>query len=257
MVRNPIVALAGRRRLGAVAIVTLAAILVGACGGDDGAAPSQAAPEPAVPAPAAAAVERVTLRTDDGVTIVGEVRRGDAVWLLLGHQNGRDRRAWEPLAQPLHADGFSVLAWDFRGFGESDDGELGDIWVDWLAAIDFAVAEGATTVVAVGASMGGTAVMTAAVREAVTGVVMISAPKEFQGLDAVARAGRVKTPLLLIAGNDDGDAVEDAEEIEAAAAGTAQVEVLDTGLHGNALAASNEFRERILELVRGFVADVR
>ena len=135
---------------------------------------------------------------------------------------------------------------------------MGEIWRDWLAAIDFSVAEGATTVIAVGASMGGTsAVMAAAERAAVAGVVTISAPQEFRGLDAVASAGRVNAPLLLIAGNDDGDAVKDVEEIEAAAAGRADVEVLDTGLHGNALAASDEFRERILELVRGFVADVR
>jgi dienelactone hydrolase len=63
----------------------------------------------------------VDIKAPDGVNLKGTYfsagRPGPAMLLL--HQCNMDRHAWDGLADDLANNGFSVLAIDFRGFGES------------------------------------------------------------------------------------------------------------------------------------------
>lgn len=68
--------------------------------------------------------EVVHLRTSDGIEIVGDyVSAGDAAHpapvAILLHMYGSNRSSWAPLITPLHEAGFSTLAIDLRGHGES------------------------------------------------------------------------------------------------------------------------------------------
>jgi dienelactone hydrolase len=70
----------------------------------------------------AAASQRVTFRTDDGVTLVGTwyepaTRPGPAV--ILVHMLSRTRREWDAIGQRLASEGIGALALDLRGHGES------------------------------------------------------------------------------------------------------------------------------------------
>ena len=68
-----------------------------------------------------AAVQDVTFRTDDGVTIGGTLylpaRPGPAV--ILVHVLSRSREDWRPVASRLADAGFVALAIDLRGHGAS------------------------------------------------------------------------------------------------------------------------------------------
>lgn len=248
------------RRL-AFALTALLAIGLAACGGDDEKPASPAAPVPGesvgetTPAqtPPANAPRDVQLQTDDGRTLAATLLPGGDTWILLGHQNNADRGDWHPLDTDLQAAGYSVLAWDFRGFGDSDDGDLGDIEHDWLAAITYASAQGARRIVGVGASMGGTSALVAAsMDDRMQGVVTISAPDQFRGLDATQGMKSVNGPLIFIAGDDDDDAEDSLADLAAAAERFSvpfQSVLYDTSAHGNALATSGEFESPILQLI--------
>lgn len=247
------------RRLG-FALAALPAVLslvLAACGGGGDEQPTAATPpvEETTPAvePPANAPREVQLQTDDGRLLAATLLPGGDTWILLGHQNNADRGDWAPLDTDLQAAGYTVLAWDFRGFGDSDEGELGDIWHDWLAAITYASAQGARRIVGVGASMGGTSALVAAsLDDRLQGVVTISAPAKFHGLDATQGMKSVNGPLIFIAGDDDDEAEEGLKALAEVAQRFSvpfQSVLYDTGEHGNALATSDEFEPPILQLI--------
>lgn len=84
-------------------------------------------PGPLVPPPAALGlpVERAEFRAEDGVRLVSWVIRADApdaFWLLICHGNGGNiSDAGRPYHYAgLRAAGLSLLAFDYRGYGESE-----------------------------------------------------------------------------------------------------------------------------------------
>ena len=78
-----------------------------------------------LPPPAGLPVERVELRTDDGVRLVSWIIRAgepDAPWLLICHGNGGNI---SDSGRPSHYvglrnEGLNPFAFDYRGYGESD-----------------------------------------------------------------------------------------------------------------------------------------
>lgn len=66
--------------------------------------------------------ERVTFETSDGVIIVGDYYKGPSggSTALLLHMRPATRASWNDFASKLVANGFSALAIDLRGHGESN-----------------------------------------------------------------------------------------------------------------------------------------
>ena len=98
----------------------------------------------------------------------------------------------------------------------------------------------------VGASMGGGAALVAgtSVKPPVTGVVSVSAPASFRGMDGLGTAKRLRVPVLYLAAEQDVNAgfdfAQDAETMHAAAASAdKRLEVLPGALHGIALIAGS------------------
>ena len=228
--------------LASLTVVGLALVLP-ACGGGD-------------------STVRVELETDDNLTLIADHWEGKGTWVLLGHQYPDDRGPWGSIAELLHEEGNSVLAWDFRCHGESEcDAEskrdaVQNIWRDWNTALDYAVGEGATSIYAVGASMGGnSALQVAADRPEITALATLSAPRKFAGLDAVTPYERVTVPRLLIVGEDDKSAPEFSQWFHDNSVGPSRLVIFDTELHGNPLAVSDTFRPAIEALLLAFVTD--
>lgn len=66
--------------------------------------------------------QRVSFRTNDGVTIAAsfyETARKPAPVVICLHMLTRNRHDWEPVAAELAASGIAALTVDFRGHGES------------------------------------------------------------------------------------------------------------------------------------------
>jgi pimeloyl-ACP methyl ester carboxylesterase len=117
---------------------------------------------------AADAPERVSFPTADRALIRAHVYGKGDRGVVLAHGGRFTKESWAPQARTLAGAGYRVLAFDFRGFGESSGpGEkdpLGaPLHLDVLAAVRHLRGMGARTVAVVGGSMGGTAAADASI----------------------------------------------------------------------------------------------
>jgi pimeloyl-ACP methyl ester carboxylesterase len=151
----------------------------------------------------AKAQDRVTLSADDGAQIVADLYGSGTRGVVLAHGGRFNKESWKPQAQALARSGFHVLAFDFRGFGQSHgpgekDMFTAPVQLDVLAAVHYLRQHGARTVSVVGASFGGGAAAAACVAEsgAIDRLALLAAEPD-------APADKVRVPLLFIVGRDD------------------------------------------------------
>jgi pimeloyl-ACP methyl ester carboxylesterase len=256
-----------RRRAGRLLLVLAVPVLVAGCGGarrDPGTA-SQAptTTTAAISKPCLLAAEQgkaFRFRTSAGATLVGVVLGSGRTGLVLGHQLNSDLCEWLPQARAFAKGGYRVLAFDFAGFGESQRGPGPDARVDTdvVAAAEQLRRRGVDRIVLVGSSMGGTAVLSAAtlIRPPVAGVVSLSGPSSFGGVDAAAAMRRLRVPVLLVVGADDHPFLEQARELHGAArVRDKQLLIVPGGGHGTSMLEFGEDAPRVLAAVQGFIAD--
>ncbi len=236
-----------------IALLLTCAVVLASCGGDGEDAFPTPMPSDATQPPSA---ERVTFTTADGVTLVGslwQAKTGSIV--VFAHMRGSNRSAWAPAVQRVRAGGFAALAFDFRGHGESADGDadLGKIDLDLEAAVEYARQRGYSRIFVVGASMGGTAALAVAARQDLAGVVVMSSPEGFEGIDARGALPSVREPLLFIAANGDQPYRRAVENLHAAAPGSKRLVLLPGNEHGTALLEDERTRAEALEAVMAFL----
>jgi len=114
--------------------------------------------------------ERVSISTQDGGLISGDLYGAGDRGILLAHGGRFNKESWKPQAEALAKAGFRVLAIDFRGYGESRGPGQKDIftaplYLDVLAGVHYLRKTGAKSVFAVGGSLGGGAAADAAIAE--------------------------------------------------------------------------------------------
>jgi len=154
----------------------------------------------------ATAQEHVTIRTPDGATIAADLYGAGVRGVVLAHGGRFSKADWAPQANIFAAHGFHVLAFDFRGFGESPappPSLQGDaaLRFDVLGAVRYLHSHGARTVAVVGASFGGAAAADASAD---------SAPGEIDRLILLAHGSSdhpelIKGRKLFIVARDDTD----------------------------------------------------
>ena len=158
--------------------------------------------EKETPVPVPLASTPVGFTTEDEVEIKGRLFGQGATGVVMAHMYPADQRSWWDFAQVLAEEGYMALAFDFRGYGESGgEKKISVIDLDLTAAVEYVKGRGASQVFLVGASMGGTASLKVSAQQKVAGVVSLSAPIEFRGIDV--KAERLVVPVLLM--NTRGD----------------------------------------------------
>jgi alpha-beta hydrolase superfamily lysophospholipase len=216
-------------RLALFAPLLFFATLLLACGGDDDSdgstsngttaptisgeatpSPTAAADKPTQEAaPVGITDEPVRFETSDGVTIAGHLYSSGGPKrkvVVLAHEFPKDQTAWTGFANQLAAAGIDALTFDFRGYGETGgDKDVSKIDLDLEYAARFIASRDYAKVYLFGASMGGTAAIKVAARLDLAGLVTLSAPDDFMGLDAREDIAAVTEPKLFIAARgDDG-----------------------------------------------------
>ena len=199
-----------------------------------------------------AASQRVTFRTDDGVTLSAtwyepSTRIGPAV--ILVHMLSRTRREWEAIAQRLSSEGIGALALDLRGHGESAAGAAGapdrvdysSMVLDVRAARRFLAQRSdvqPTRVGIAGASLGANlAVLAASADSSIASLALLSPSLDYRGLRIEAAARKVTRPMLLVAGDDDPYAARSARELQKAGGGPRELVILTQAGHGTGMFA--------------------
>ncbi len=196
--------------------------------------------------------EAVTFSTDDGLTLEGRRFGSGSTLVVLAHMRPATMDSWFDFARVLAAEGYSALAFNFRGYGNSE-GDGFDVDTDALAAIDFGGSLGAQEVFVIGASMGGTGAVTASAQRPVAGTISLSAPAGFEGADAVTAAPSLPAPILLVAAVTDTPYPSDAATIDAAATVPSEVVILSGSAHGTNLFA--EHGDDLTALILGFLSE--
>lgn len=173
--------------------------------------------------------QRVSFRTDDGVTISGvwhEPYYRPAPAVILVHMLGRSRRDWEPFASRLASGGIGALTFDLRGHGDSTyfGGGSGapdySVLVQDLRAARRYLASRAdvlpTRIGIAGASIGANlAVLEAAAEASIASVALLSPSLDYRGLRIEAAARKIGSrPMLLVASDDDPYAMRSALELQ-------------------------------------------
>jgi len=193
----------------------------------------------------------------DKTKLVGHRFGKGTTAVILGHQSGGDLCEWLPYARRLARLGYFVFPIDFRGHGMS--GYRGPASAHRLAA-DLAAATkalrklGKKKVFFVGASMGGLAAIVggANTKPAVDGVVSLSAPADFMGMNGLAAAPRLRVPVLYLAAEgDDNSGFDFSKDAQAMYARTAaadkRLEVLPGRAHGIGLLSSSVRAKTLVE----------
>jgi pimeloyl-ACP methyl ester carboxylesterase len=211
--------------------------------------------------------KKVAFRAEDGTKLLGRVwgDEGDVgVVLAHGFSTFTGQDDWLPFPGVLAAQGYHVLTFNFRGFC-SDAGcsgarqELGNNWLDVVAAASFLEARGAKRIFLIGASMGGIAVFRAAetALKGVEGIVSLATPQfpseyyvnEPPENDVTeARLQAIPIPKLFIAGDGDSQFTrvgeirfaDEARSMADAAAGEVEILIVESLAHSSELVTTAE-----------------
>jgi len=212
-----------------------------------GLAPGQPHPGPpsvhptvAAACPSAKAGGHEVWFTDAAGVALGGIELGTgSKGVVLSHMAGGDSCQWLPFGRQLAAAGYRVIALDLAGSGASaqltgEDKRDANV----VAAAAYLHGHGVMSVVLIGASMGGNASLVAAteVSPPVSGVISLSAPATYQGLDAAAAVTRLAVPVLYIAGSGESEYASAARALYAATPGNTKNLFLASGSqHGTQL----------------------
>lgn len=222
----------------------LIAIVAAGCGRDEG----RVANEQDTGAPRA---ELVEFTTEDGIDLNALSFGSGETAVVLAHMRGSGKEAWTDVAVSLADNGYMAFAFDFRGYGGQEGEADTNLEVDLTAAITAARAQGAAEVFVAGASMGGTAALAAAAEHKLDGVVVVSAPLEFAGIDGLAAAASIEEPSLFIAAAEDRPYAADTAALADAADG--RFVEYEGAAHGTDIVT--EQREKISAQIVRFVTD--
>ncbi|OFW10245.1 MAG: hypothetical protein A3H96_18330 [Acidobacteria bacterium RIFCSPLOWO2_02_FULL_67_36] len=200
--------------------------------------------------PAGAASQRVSIRTDDGVTIAAtwyepSARMAPAV--ILVHMLHRSRRDWEPVASLLASEGIGALAIDLRGHGESSGTTGEGAQPDYSAMVrDVAAARRYLAarsdvqqahVGIAGASLGANlAVLEAAGDPSIASLALLSPSLDYRGLRIEPAARKYgNRPALLVSSDDDPYATRSVKDLKEAGGGPRETLLVSRAGHGTTM----------------------
>lgn len=199
----------------------------------------------------AVASQRVSVHTDDGVTLAAtwyEPSTRPAPALILVHMLQRSRRDWDGFAQRLASDGIGALAIDLRGHGESGGGfgggdpaqpDYSSMVLDVRAARRYLVQRSdvqPTRVGILGASIGANlAALGAGADTSIASLALLSPSLDYRGLRIEAVLRKFARPVLLVASDDDPYAARSARDLQKNGGGIRELLLLKQAGHGTGM----------------------
>ncbi|MTI84677.1 MAG: hypothetical protein FH756_12415 [Firmicutes bacterium] len=181
--------------------------------------------------------------TEDGILLCGYVLGEGSKGITLGHANGWMVKSWLPFAERLVDAGYQVILWEFRNNEPSGsaEGEASNRWdLDVLAAAQVLRERGATEILSMGASDGGTATAAAAPHiPDLVGLGIFSSPSKPSRIGGEGKAlegvGKINVPAFFAVSTDDfaGNLYPHVEALyEACSSTQKQFNVIDSPDHG-------------------------
>jgi pimeloyl-ACP methyl ester carboxylesterase len=198
--------------------------------------------------------EHVEFVTSDGVLLRGHLYGRGSTGVILAHMFPADQSDWTDFARVLAAHGYQSLTFDFRGFTESE-GTSGTEFADkdLLAAYQF-LRPRVSRIFIAGASLGSEAAILVAAHEQVAGIICISTPTSFGGLDVQPVISKVRAPILFVTSRDDPLVADQPEILYKLATAPKSFEEYSGDAHGTAILRGPHAIE-LQALMLRFIAD--
>lgn len=184
--------------------------------------------------------------------------------VLLGHESGGNHWNWHTIAAQLASEGYPVFSLEFRGHGDSD-GVLNyqTVGVDVRTAVKYIYAVGFPRVVCIGASMGGSGCLAAAIDIPLAGFGMYSSPMNIPGTALVTWADleTMVFPKLFVIAEEDAvinqlpSFVTDFVEMAERAPEPKQLHVYSGVAHGTSLFWTDD-GEEIQQILFDFIEGI-
>ncbi len=176
--------------------------------------------------------EHVSFITSDDVLLRGHLYGRGSTGVILAHMYPADQSDWTDFARVLAAHGYQSLTFDFRGFTESE-GESGTEFADrdLLAAYEF-LRPRVSRIFIAGASLGSEAAILIAARKQVAGIICISTPTKFGGLNVEPVVHLVRAPILFVTSANDPLVGSQPEILYKLATAPKSLEVYPGSAHG-------------------------
>ncbi|HLJ36401.1 MAG TPA: alpha/beta hydrolase [Ktedonobacteraceae bacterium] len=195
----------------------------------------------------------VHFSTADHIQLAGLLYGSGKTAVICSHELRTSKIIWgdSGIPQRLALRGYLVLAYDFRGNGDSagqfDSSKLD---VDLRAAIAFVRQQGATRIVLLGSSMGGTATLKVAASEPVSAVITLSAPQEFGINVSDTDVKAIHAPKLFVNSQDDTFS-SDTMHMYTIASPPKEIHLYSGSAHGTAIFDENDgdLTQRILNFI--------
>jgi uncharacterized protein len=193
--------------------------------------------------------------TEDGVTLNGQVIGGGKTAIVFSNGQSVPKFFWLPVAQRLASQGYLCLLYDYRGISPSqgrDDLSRRDR--DLRAAVAAARARGATSVVLVGASFGGTLALALAAQIQPKAVIILSAPTSADAFTvSEADLKALTIPKLFMASQDDTQYVGAVQQMYDQAPEPKQIHIFPGKNHGDSIVTAADTSGAAMALVDSFL----
>lgn len=187
--------------------------------------------------------------TEDGVQLKGVIWRHHTPekGIVLLHMVGNEKEDYFELAPKLQEAGYGVLAFDFRGHGESSGGsymyfsdeDWANLEMDVKAAVKLMKHDGYESIGLVGASIGANLALRYAVGdEIIESVVLLSPGDKFRGVSTEGVASGYDEPVFLAAALDDEYSSATVTKIHNELAGEKKLEIFELAGHGTNMFAA-------------------
>jgi alpha-beta hydrolase superfamily lysophospholipase len=178
----------------------------------------------------------VTFTTSDHLTLAGTFFGQGTTTIIFSNQTDTLAKDWDGIAQQFAAQGYSTLAYDYRGSGQSQ-GQYAPaaLATDLRAAVAFARGQGARKVVLLGASLGGTVTANVAADAGIAAVIILSAPRQWIGLDVTDALLRSITAPKLFLNSEQDTFAQDTQAMYDAALPPKEIHLYPGAWHGIAI----------------------
>ena len=193
--------------------------------------------------------------TEDGVTLNGQTTGGGKTAIVFSNGQTVPKFFWLPVAQRLASQGYLCLLYDYRGIPPSqgrDDLSRRDS--DLRAAVAAARARGATAVVLVGASFGGTLALALTAQIQPKAVVILSAPQSADAFGVSETDLKALTiPKLFLASQDDTQYVGAVQRMYDQSPEPKQIHIFPGKNHGDSILTAADTGSEAMALVDAFL----
>jgi alpha-beta hydrolase superfamily lysophospholipase len=206
---------------------------------------------------AGASTQRVTLRTDDGLTLSAtwyEPSSRPAPAVILVHMLHGSKRDWDALGHRLAGEGIGALAIDLRGHGDSQrvalpgpetEGGYASMVLDVKAARRYLASRSdvhQSRIGIAGASLGANlAALAAAADGSLVSMALLSPSLDYRGLRIEQTVKKITgRPILLVAATNDPYASRSARELQKAGGGPRELLTPENAGHGTAMLSRDE-----------------